>query len=113
MTDTLFLKQNITCEDPLEVGCSFTTRDVALFNNHSCDVAANGGHCEDYPCCSHEYGDCNGQKYGSDEAIKSYAMQHLGCDHEAGIYECYDDEEPDEPEDDDTYDEQPFAGSEY
>lgn len=26
--------------------------------------------CEDYPCCSHEWGDCEGQKYGSDESIK-------------------------------------------
>lgn len=25
--------------------------------------------CEDYPCCGHESGDCNGQKYGSDESI--------------------------------------------
>ena len=27
--------------------------------------------CEDYPCCGHEFGDCNGQKYGSDESIKA------------------------------------------
>lgn len=25
--------------------------------------------CEDYPCCGHELGDCEGQLYGSDEAI--------------------------------------------
>lgn len=25
--------------------------------------------CEDYPCCGHEAGDCNGQKYGSDASI--------------------------------------------
>jgi hypothetical protein len=25
--------------------------------------------CEDYPCCGHERGDCNGQLYGSDESI--------------------------------------------
>ena len=25
--------------------------------------------CEDYPCCGHEAGDCNGQKYGSDADI--------------------------------------------
>ena len=25
--------------------------------------------CEDFPCCGHEAGDCNGQKYGSDAAI--------------------------------------------
>jgi hypothetical protein len=65
MTNTTYLKQDITCED-----CGFTTRDVALFNNHSCDVALQGNRCEDYPCCGHEAGDCNGLKYGSDEAIK-------------------------------------------
>lgn len=27
--------------------------------------------CEDFPCCGHEMGDCNGQKYGSDESIKA------------------------------------------
>jgi hypothetical protein len=26
--------------------------------------------CEDFPCCGHEAGDCDGSKYGSDEAIK-------------------------------------------
>lgn len=29
------------------------------------------GFCEDYPCCGHEFGDCFGQKYGSDESIKA------------------------------------------
>lgn len=26
-------------------------------------------YCEDFPCCGHEAGDCNGEKYGSDESI--------------------------------------------
>lgn len=26
--------------------------------------------CEDYPCCGHERGDCDGSLYGSDESIK-------------------------------------------
>lgn len=26
--------------------------------------------CEDYPCCGHELGDCDGSLYGSDEDIK-------------------------------------------
>ena len=25
--------------------------------------------CEDYPCCGHELGDCDGSLYGSDEDI--------------------------------------------
>jgi hypothetical protein len=52
--------------------------------------------CEDFPCCGHELNDCEGQLYGSDESIKEYARQHLDCDHEAGIYECYSDTEPED-----------------
>lgn len=66
MTNTTYLKQDITCAE-----CGLTTRDVALFNNHSCDIQQQGGRCEDYPCCGHELGDCNGLLYGSDEAIKA------------------------------------------
>ena len=80
MTIHTHLKQAVSCND-----CGFTTTDVALFNNHSCDVQAFGGRCEDYPCCGHEAGDCNGLKYGSDEAIK--ADPHLLCDHNTGFCE--------------------------
>lgn len=39
--------------------------------------------CEDYPCCGHTDGlGCN---YTPDY---DYIYAHLGCDHEAGIYEC-------------------------
>lgn len=49
--------------------------------------------CEDYPCCGHELGDCEGLKYGSDESIKAqverdWATGHGMCDHEEGIYNC-------------------------
>jgi hypothetical protein len=93
MTIHTHLKQAITCSD---LECGFTTTDVALFNNHSCDVEKFGGRCEDYPCCGHENGDCNGKLYGSDEAIKAYAMEHSYCDHEAGIYDCWDEDEGDD-----------------
>jgi hypothetical protein len=33
--------------------------------------------CEDYPCCGHELGDCNGEKYGSDESIKAEVYKQL------------------------------------
>jgi len=33
--------------------------------------------CEDYPCCGHELGDCNGKKYGSDESIKARARKAM------------------------------------
>lgn len=33
--------------------------------------------CEDYPCCGHERGDCEGQLYGSDEAIKAAEVRRL------------------------------------
>lgn len=79
--------------------CGFTTRDSVLLKNHSCDVQAQGGRCEDYPCCGHEMGDCNGQLYGSDESIKEQVYEairtgHGDCDHADGIYNCeYDDDE--------------------
>lgn len=53
--------------------------------------------CEDFPCCGHEAGDCNGQKYGSDESIMS--DPHLLCDHEFGSCEVED--EPDDWDGDD------------
>lgn len=53
------------------IECGFITGDLHLAKNHSCDVEENGGRCEDYPCCGHEAGDCNGLLYGSDEAIKA------------------------------------------
>jgi len=31
-------------------------------------------YCEDFPCCGHEMGDCNGELYGSNESIKKRAM---------------------------------------
>jgi hypothetical protein len=59
--------------------------------------------CEDFPCCGHEFGDCEGLKYGSDESIKN--DPHLLCDHENG--ECaladeYDEYDEDEENGDDT-----------
>lgn len=58
--------------------------------------------CEDYPCCGHEFGDCDGSLYGSDESIKQYAEQHLYCDHEAGVCDAWPDDEAHEWDYDDT-----------
>lgn len=49
--------------------------------------------CEDYPCCGHEQGDCDGRKHGSDESIKAqvekdWADGHGYCDHSSGIFNC-------------------------
>lgn len=85
MRSTVMRPYLMTCDE-----CSFSTRDQKLMNNHSCDITSFGGNCEDFPCCGHEYGDCNGLLYGSDEAIKEQAYEHFGCDHEAGYYECVD-----------------------
>lgn len=87
--------------------CGFTSHDLGLIASHSCDVQQNGGRCEDFPCCGHEMGDCNGLKYGSDEAIQ--ADPHLLCDHNTGHCDVEDREE----DDDDTYDEVAFYGSQY
>lgn len=40
--------------------------------------------CEDFPCCGHEAGDCEGLLYGSDESIKALVYQHAFCDHDLG-----------------------------
>lgn len=32
-------------------------------------VNQRGRACEDYPCCGHEWGDCQGWKYGTDQEI--------------------------------------------
>lgn len=55
--------------------------------------------CEDFPCCGHEVGDCDGGLYGSAESIRARVERewdagHGYCDHEVGIYNC------DESEDD-------------
>ena len=46
--------------------------------------------CEDFPCCGHEAGDCNGQKYGSDEAIMAREYARLSRMDDEGYY--YDEE---------------------
>jgi hypothetical protein len=33
--------------------------------------------CEDFPCCGHEMGDCDGSLYGSDEDIKREVYRKL------------------------------------
>ena len=80
----------LTCDE-----CGFTAHDRHLMDGHSCEIQEQGGTCEDFPCCGHEFGDCNGLKYGSDESIKS--DPHLLCDHENGDCEVdrddYDDED--------------------
>lgn len=52
-------------------------------------------YCEDFPCCGHEAGDCDGRKYGSDESIKARVYAdirngHGECDHQDGLYNCED-----------------------
>lgn len=55
--------------------CGFSSDDIYLLRHHSCEVTKQGGQCEDYPCCGHERGDCNGLLYGSDESIKERVMK--------------------------------------
>lgn len=81
--------------------CGFTTRDVFLLARHSCEVQQQGGRCEDFPCCGHETGDCNGLLYGSSESIQQYESEHSYCDHEIGRCEVFyegDDEDDEEEE---------------
>jgi hypothetical protein len=48
---------------------------------------SNNGFCEDYPCCGHEWGDCFGQKYGSDESIKAAAVERMRMEDEGYFYD--------------------------
>ena len=49
--------------------------------------------CEDFPCCGHETGDCNGQKYGSDESIiaAEYARMEREDYMDDGYFGAWDD----------------------
>ena len=38
------------------------------------------GTCDDWPCCGHEAGDCNGGLYGTDEQIKQSVYDRLDAD---------------------------------
>lgn len=42
--------------------------------------------CEDFPCCGHELGDCDGSKYGSDESIKAAAWRRMELEDE-GVFQ--------------------------
>lgn len=42
--------------------------------------------CEDYPCCGHEMGDCEGKRYGSDESIMANAARHAELE-DMGIFQ--------------------------
>lgn len=88
------LTQAVSC-----TACGYTSHDLGLIASHSCDVQLQGGRCEDFPCCGHEFGDCNGLLYGSDEAIKS--DPHVLCDHEQGICEVDEDGDIDQYDGDD------------
>lgn len=62
--------------------------------------------CEDFPCCGHEAGDCDGSLYGSDESIKARVEQdwrtgHGYCDHAEGIFNCEGGDDEPECEDED------------
>ncbi len=37
--------------------------------------------CEDFPCCGHEMGDCEGHLYGSDESIKRMVLTRIRSEH--------------------------------
>lgn len=40
----------------------------------------NTSTCEDFPCCGHERGDCDGSLYGSDAAIREDAYRRMMLD---------------------------------
>lgn len=65
---------NVSCS---ECGYSGSIEAVQL---HSCDIALNGGRCEDFPCCGHTDGDgCQTLREHTSE-YWSGLMQQLGQD---------------------------------
>lgn len=104
MTNNIHLTAPASCS-----ACGFSTTDIHLLANHSCEVQAQGGRCEDFPACGHELGDCNGQLYGSDEAIKS--DPHLLCDHNTGYCEVWDREQDEDEAEEDCCDGTGWTGN--
>ena len=45
--------------------------------------------CEDFPCCGHDRGDCEGQLYGSDASIIEAEYRRMAREDE-GYYSDYD-----------------------
>lgn len=41
--------------------------------------------CEDYPCCGHELGDCDGSLYGSDADIIAREYERMAREDEYGF----------------------------
>lgn len=39
--------------------------------------------CEDFPCCGHERGDCDGSLYGTDAAIREEVYWLMTTDHDS------------------------------
>lgn len=66
-----------------ECGHTATLAGLAL---HSCELVAQGGLCEDYPCCGHTDGDgCQTlPRHTSEFYRRNPAETHLGCDHNTG-----------------------------
>lgn len=52
-------------------------------------------YCEDYPCCGHTPQDpCERQWYDEPGAFDITQNPHALCDHEAGVCDVYEDDEP-------------------
>ena len=67
--------------------CEFNSTEEMAVDMHECNNSRNnGGACEDYPCCGHEAGDCNGNKYGSDESIKQAVYDSYSADDDDAFY---------------------------
>ncbi len=74
--------------------CGFSGTLAAL-ELHSCDVQEFGGRCEDYPCCGHTDGDgCQTKpEHTKDYWLEGPGLEHLMCDHEAGVCDAHDEDE--------------------
>jgi len=77
--------------------CCGAVGTLADLEVHDCAVQENGGRCEDYPCCGHTDGlGCQTTAAMTGEYwSEGPGAVHLLCDHEAGHYPCWDDEDDD------------------
>ena len=69
------IKWTIFCRAPV---CLAVRTDAPPMKGHPM--------CEDYPCCGHERGDCEGKLYGSDESIKADAYRFASLE-DQGFYQ--------------------------
>lgn len=80
-SDSILDTMTVTCNT-----CQYSG-SIARVQLHSCDIANNGGRCEDHPCCGHTDGDgCQTLP----EHTSAYYLRNPMLLHEPGTPEWFD-----------------------